>query len=215
MNSLSLNFKGILSKINKNSCPYFVNFHCHTTFSDGSLSPLELFKQAIQLKLNNLSITDHHSIEAYLELQSNSNIISNSQVRLWPGIEITAILDNCLVHILCFDFDVNNKLLFPYIQGKTPSNEFLSARKVVDVFHEIGGLCFLAHPARYRLSYRTLIEKAFNTDFDGIEVWYDYERKNIWKPSELICDDIYKITKKYNMLVSTGTDTHGLSIIRR
>ena len=41
------------------------DLHCHTQFSDGSLSPQELITYAKQVGLSGLSITDHDSINAY------------------------------------------------------------------------------------------------------------------------------------------------------
>ena len=55
----------LLQNIGPESCPEFANFHCHTTFSDGSLSPHELIEQACSLGIRNLAVTDHHSTQAY------------------------------------------------------------------------------------------------------------------------------------------------------
>ena len=55
----------LTSKINKFSCPHIINFHCHTKFSDGSMEPEDLLNQAFHNKLEFLSITDHHTINAH------------------------------------------------------------------------------------------------------------------------------------------------------
>ena len=54
--------------INKESCPNDINFHCHTTFSDGSLNPSDLLDQAYRNNLKYLSITDHHSVKAHIHI---------------------------------------------------------------------------------------------------------------------------------------------------
>ena len=41
----------ITTNINKASCPSFVNFHCHTKFSDGSFDPEQLLDQAFINKI--------------------------------------------------------------------------------------------------------------------------------------------------------------------
>ena len=55
----------VINTIDSKSCPYNINFHCHTTFSDGSLNPSKLYEQACELNLKHIAITDHHSVEAY------------------------------------------------------------------------------------------------------------------------------------------------------
>ena len=50
----------LTSKINNNSCPSKVNFHCHSTYSDGSLTPEELLDEAYKNNIQYFSITDHH-----------------------------------------------------------------------------------------------------------------------------------------------------------
>ena len=67
----------LTKNINRNSCPNQVNFHIHTTYSDGSMSPEEILEQANSNNLSYLSITDHHSIKAIgNELQAT--IVSKS-----------------------------------------------------------------------------------------------------------------------------------------
>jgi DNA polymerase III alpha subunit len=41
-----------------------IDLHCHTTFSDGELSPDALVRRAIARRVGVLSITDHDSVEA-------------------------------------------------------------------------------------------------------------------------------------------------------
>ena len=59
--------KQIFAAIEVNSCPDAYNFHMHTVCSDGKLKPYELIEQAISLKLRGLAITDHHTIQGYLQ----------------------------------------------------------------------------------------------------------------------------------------------------
>ena len=42
----------------------FADLHLHTTYSDGTLSPLELLTKAKEVGLNTISITDHDTIGA-------------------------------------------------------------------------------------------------------------------------------------------------------
>ena len=40
----------------------------HSTYSDGSLTAKEIYNQAIELNIDHYAITDHHSVDAYIEL---------------------------------------------------------------------------------------------------------------------------------------------------
>ena len=47
----------LTSEININSCPNIVNFHCHSIYSDGSLTPEELLDEAYKNNIQYFSIT--------------------------------------------------------------------------------------------------------------------------------------------------------------
>ncbi len=208
----------ILSTIGPESCPKYCNLHSHTQFSDGSLTPLQLIEQASFHKIKNISVTDHHSVSAYYYLNEWIMAKEDNGIyvpKLWNGIEISALLGGCLVHILGFDFNLAGISLIPYIQGEAATGEYLRANTVVKAIHDSGGLAILAHPARYRRPYQILLELAAETDFDGAEVWYDYDMTNEWKPTPHLCESISRHLKNLDMLPTCGTDTHGLNILSR
>ncbi len=81
------------------------DLHCHTTCSDGTLSPEELVRHAQELGLAGLSITDHDTIGAY------SVAIPLAQelgMRLGSGVEFSSVFRGMSVHILGYDFDLNS-----------------------------------------------------------------------------------------------------------
>ena len=142
--------KSLLTSINKQSCPYKVNLHCHTTYSDGSLSAIDLYEQANSIGIQNLAITDHHSIRAFLEIQNHLKI-DNKNLRnttIWSGIEISGLLKGSLVHILGFGFDPESLILQPYLMGDSVKGDLLKATSIVSAIRESKGYSFLAHPAR-------------------------------------------------------------------
>ena len=65
----------IIKSITKNSCPNSINFHMHSTFSDGSLTAKQIYYQAIELNIDHYAITDHHSVNAYIELSKINDSI--------------------------------------------------------------------------------------------------------------------------------------------
>ncbi len=208
----------ILKSITVNSCPKNINLHCHTIYSDGSMEPEDLFLQACDLGLEHLAITDHHNIQAYNEIKNTllpKFSLGRKHPYLWSGIEISSLLNNCLVHILGLGFDHSHRSLKPYINGEAPVGHLLSADSVINAIHDSGGLAILAHPARYRLPYDFLIDKANQLGIDGIETWYDYDYKTKWSASQFICEKIHLKILEYNLLSTCGTDSHGFDLKSR
>ena len=204
----------VLATVDRHSCPGRCNFHCHTICSDGSLTPEELAIQSVGLGLEHLAITDHHSHQAYplarqtlMALQQQGHTIP----KLWRGVEISAVLNTCLVHILALGYGREAPLM-SYLQGEAAHGEALQASAVVTAIHAAGGLAALAHPARYRLDFRSLIHAARQLQFDAVETWYDYDMLPRWQPSPLICDDVDELRQDLGLLASCGTDTHSTNL---
>ncbi len=214
----SIKLKKIIKSITKESCPNSINFHMHSTYSDGSLTAKEIYNQAIELNIDHYAITDHHSVDAYIELSKLEDDTLNYKLsfpKLWTGIEITCLLKGCLVHVLGLGFDHKSKYLSPYIDNKSAIGNELLASTVVDSIHKANGIAVLAHPARYKLPFDILIDEASKLNFDAVETWYNYERANNWIPSEFVCDKIFDCANSYSLLSTCGTDSHGLSLLRR
>lgn len=214
----SIKLKKIIKSITKESCPNSINFHMHSTYSDGSLTAKEIYNQAIELNIDHYAITDHHSVDAYIELSKLKDATLNYKLsfpKLWTGIEITCLLKGCLVHVLGLGFDHKSKYLSPYIDNKSAIGNELLASTVVDSIHKANGIAVLAHPARYKLPFDILIDEASKLNFDAVETWYNYERANNWIPSEFVCDKIFDCANSYSLLSTCGTDSHGLSLLRR
>ena len=205
------------SNLDINSCPNIVNFHCHSTFSDGSLTPEELLDEAYKKNIQYISITDHHTVKAHKYIYSNNLLkkYSKKNFNLISGIEINCLLKGCLVHIIGLGIDIESKYLHPYNQSESPIGDYLHAKSVSKAIRKSGGISFLAHPARYRVPFNVLIPEAFDNKIDGIEVWYDYSMSDKWKASPFICDEIEKLTNHFGMLKTCGTDSHGFSLFGR
>lgn len=76
-----------------------VDFHTHTTSSDGLLTPKEVVQRASKNKVEYLSITDHDTI---FGLDEAINEAKKLNIKLIPGIELSTTHNKESIHILGF-----------------------------------------------------------------------------------------------------------------
>lgn len=84
------------------------DLHCHSTCSDGTLTPEELILKAKNMGLQGLSITDHDTIGAY---ETAIKAAQENNIRLGGGIELSCDFKHLHVHILGYDFDIHHPLI--------------------------------------------------------------------------------------------------------
>lgn len=208
----------VLRQVNAASCPGRLNFHCHTLHSDGSLDAAELAEQSLAIGLEHLAITDHHDHAAHAAvaaLLAERRAAGLAVPTLWRGVEISCVLEGCLVHVLALGFAEQHPSLIPYLQRAAVVGPDLRSEQVVAAIRAAGGLALLAHPARYRLPHQQLLAAAADQGFDGAEVWYDYSMQHPWQPTAPVCEAIAAEVAERGLLPSCGTDTHGLVLSGR
>ena len=206
--------------IQPDSCPSVYNFHMHTVYSDGQLTPEKLIKQAIDIGLSGLAITDHHCIDGFMVAQSIYETLSHQQPEialphLWTGVEVTSLLLGIEVHLLGYSFDPTHWALSPYLRGKQPNGSDAEAKNVIEAIHQAGGLVVLAHPSRYYLSAHELISSAAQLGIDGVETYYAYGNPKPWQTSRVQTETAQQLAEQYNLYSTCGTDTHGLNLLQR
>lgn len=84
------------------------DLHCHSTCSDGSLTPQEIIQLASKSGLSGLSITDHDIIEGYALVKDQATELN---IQLLPGVELSTIHNGFNVHILAYGFSFPNPVL--------------------------------------------------------------------------------------------------------
>lgn len=220
--SSSLNsLKSVFQSIQPDSCPYHYNFHLHTVCSDGQLRPEALLQQALSHGLKGLAITDHHTVSGYkaarrwLDLWNMQASPTIHSVTLWSGIEITARLLGVDVHVLGYDFDPLHQDLSPYVTGRSVQGDAAEASVVIQSIQRSGGLAILAHPVRYKRSAMELIPEASRLGIDGVETYYCYANSDPWIPSPAQTRMVQDLAQSCGLLQTCGTDSHGVSILKR
>lgn len=84
-----------------------VDFHTHSTGSDGSNTPNELLNLALEKNIEYLSITDHDTLDGVKSLENFKDL---KKLKFVPGVEISAEFPTTL-HLLGYGFDSNNERL--------------------------------------------------------------------------------------------------------
>ncbi len=85
--------------------PAGIDFHAHTTASDGSLSPTELVAKASGLGLAALAVTDHDTVAGLAEAREAAQAVG---LELIPGVELSVEDDKGRFHLLGYGFDTDN-----------------------------------------------------------------------------------------------------------
>ena len=82
-----------------------IDLHLHTNHSDGADTVKKLLENAEKNKLEIISITDHNSIGAYIELENNLEIRKKYSGELIIGAEINTIFDDVNIEVLGYGLD--------------------------------------------------------------------------------------------------------------
>ena len=80
------------------------DLHCHSTASDGALSPTELVKRAHQQGVTSLALTDHDTTNGLVEAQLCATATG---IRLIPGIELSTNWQDKCFHIVGLGINPN------------------------------------------------------------------------------------------------------------
>ena len=84
-----------------------IDLHMHTNKSDGALMPKQIIDEAVKANLQAISITDHDTIEGYTD--ETIKYAKEQGIKLIVGVEISTKSDRCGIHVLGYNFDLNNE----------------------------------------------------------------------------------------------------------
>lgn len=84
-----------------------IDLHMHTTKSDGALTPMEVVEEAIKNRVSAIAIADHDTIDAYSD--DLFDYAEANNVILIPAVEISTKTKKCGIHVLGYNFDLNNQ----------------------------------------------------------------------------------------------------------
>ncbi len=78
------------------------DLHCHSTFSDGALTPTELIRRASAQGVTALALTDHDTTAGYPEAHAAAK---EEGLRLIPGIELSVTWQDKSFHVVGLNID--------------------------------------------------------------------------------------------------------------
>jgi predicted metal-dependent phosphoesterase TrpH len=110
--------------------PDFIDLHCHSTASDGSLSPTELLRLAKANEVSVLALTDHDTVAGVPEAAAEAGRLG---IEFLPGIEISCEFPQPgTLHLLGYGVDPESgdlkELTRQLIEGRDNRNPRMIAR---------------------------------------------------------------------------------------
>ena len=86
-----------------------IDLHIHSNLSDGELSPKEIIDRAVNNGVSVIAIADHDTTLAYND--ELFNYAQTNNINIIPAVEISTKYKGIGIHVLGYNFDINNKLL--------------------------------------------------------------------------------------------------------
>lgn len=105
-----------------------IDLHCHSTYSDGVLTPLQLIAMAVGNGVTTLSLTDHDTVDGVAEMkllgtQNDINVVS--------GVELSVSWKKYELHFLGLDFDYQHPAIVSALKVQTELRQ-LRAQKMTE-----------------------------------------------------------------------------------
>jgi 3',5'-nucleoside bisphosphate phosphatase len=113
----------------------YVDLHCHSTASDGTLAPAEVIRLAKESDLSALALTDHDTIAGIVEALTEAAKVS---IDFLPGIEISCIYPRPgTMHLLGYGIDPQSAELRDMTRRLVSARDERNA-KVVEKLQTLG-----------------------------------------------------------------------------
>ena len=112
-----------------------IDFHCHSHFSDGALSPMELLELAKARDVQQLAITDHDTVGAYaLPLHASA---ASAGITLVTGCEISCQWQRRSIHVVGLNLDLASSDFGRAMTIQAQARED-RAEKITEVLQRLG-----------------------------------------------------------------------------
>lgn len=116
-----------------------IDLHTHTSASDGLLSPTELVRQAKEVGLDVIAVTDHDTVEGLDEAEGEASRLG---LRLIPGIELSVFGLGREIHLLGYFLDRTSVTLLDFLQEQKESR----VRRIFTMLEKLKGMGVVIPP---------------------------------------------------------------------
>lgn len=111
-----------------------VDLHFHSCFSDGALNPSDLLVRAVSSQIKFLALTDHDILDGVPELHKANTSLD---LRVINGVEISVRWRKYDLHILAYNFDLQNQALMDLIKIQK-NNRISRAQEISEKLAKFG-----------------------------------------------------------------------------
>ena len=150
-----------------------VDFHTHTTASDGHLDPTALLQRSLEAEIALLAMTDHDTLSGWAEVKDSVP----EGLRLIPGIEVSCVWGGTTIHVvalgLSYQAPVFTELLTSLEQARKDRAEVIGQRLAkagfpgaLDGAREVAGREQVGRPHFAHWLVETGAVESMNTAFD-------------------------------------------------
>ncbi len=195
-----------------------MNFHIHSTWSDGTYTPEIIVREAIKKKMEKIAFTDHYStkkthsipekyLKMYVEDLKALRKKYGDKIDIYIGIEVDFSTRTDIEHLPSFeDFDL---VLFEYVQDSLWNGYPLWM--LMDIRKDIPATVVLAHndlSKNFGSSDVAAFLKVLESDNIGVELNTNYNYTKLGEPYYRLAYFIFEEMRNYNIPVSVGSDMH-------
>ena len=110
------------------------DLHCHSTASDGILTPTEVVLRAHEKGVNVLALTDHDTVAGVAEARKQAEALG---MRLINGVEISTLWENRSIHIVGLGFDISHEKMTALLAEQAKLRE-IRAQEIGAKLEKIG-----------------------------------------------------------------------------
>lgn len=187
-----------------------VDLHCHSTYSDGEITPEVLAEKLHKSGVRYASLTDHNTIEG---LDVFQQALLKYDIGFITGVEITTVHDEEVIHLLGYGFDATYKPLLAKLSdirmienpsAVTVAATRISTKEAISLLHQSGGIAIMAHPLKTEGDtdkLQKIIRALLDAGLDGIEAVC---AQNMEGETKLLLNWVTAFT----LVTSAGSDGH-------
>ncbi len=118
-----------------------IDLHIHSTFSDGTKSPIEIIELASKNGLSAISLTDHDTMRGTRDMVRGGEKVG---IEVVPGLELSVVHDGSPIHILGYFVDENNEQLQAGLKKIQQARDERN-RKIIEKLNKLGIPVTVAH----------------------------------------------------------------------